>query len=401
MSAENFKRLGQAEFITITAMMFATIAFSIDAMLPALPAIGQELTPDNLNRAQLIVTSFVFGMGMGTLLAGPLSDTFGRKPIIIFGGALYITGAALAWAANSLELVLAARVVQGLGAAGPRVVGLAVVRDLYSGREMARVTSFVMMIFTLLPALAPTIGAGIIMFTGWRGIFAAFILFSLISVGWFIGRQPETLPPARRRPLRVAALWASIKEVFSYRLVVVSIMIQTLVFAMLFMTLSTTQQVFDLYFHRADTFHLWFGVIALIAGTASFANARLVVRIGMRVLIRRTLSFQVAVSGLMTVMFGLILWPAWAEFPAYVIWGITLFGMMGLSIGNLNALAMEPLGHIAGLGASVIGAVATVASVILAIPVGLAFDGTPVPLAIGVFVSVVAARLLFIALPQD
>ncbi|ALG90280.1 MULTISPECIES: MFS transporter [Actibacterium] len=395
------QRLGQTEFIAMIAMMFATIAFSIDAMLPALPVIGQELSPGNLNRAQLIITSFVFGMGIGTLMSGPLSDAFGRRPVIIAGAGLYIVGACLAWAAGSLEMVLAARVLQGLGAAGPRVVSLAVVRDLYSGRDMARITSFVMMIFTLLPALAPTVGAGVILFTGWRGIFAVFVLFSVVSVGWFSLRQPETLLPARRRPLQAALLIAAAKEVFSRRLVTIAIIVQTLIFATLFMMISSTQQIFDLYFGKSATFPLWFGFIAIVAGTASVANAQLVGRLGMRFLIRNTLNMVAAGSAIMLIFLVFGLWPDWAEFPAYVVFSIAVFGTMGLTIGNLNALAMEPLGHIAGMAASVIGAVATVLSVVIAAPVGLAFDGTPVPLATGIFLAFAIARLAMLWLPND
>ena len=186
------RRLSQPEFIALIAMLFATIAFSIDAMLPALPQIAAELTPADPNRAQLILTSFVLGMGLGTFLAGPISDALGRKPVIVLGAGLYMVGALLAWAAPTLETVLAARLLQGLGAAGPRVVSLAMVRDLYSGRHMARIMSFAMMIFTLVPALAPLAGQGIIALTGWRGIFLAFLVFAVVATSWLSLRQPET-----------------------------------------------------------------------------------------------------------------------------------------------------------------------------------------------------------------
>ena len=194
------RRLSMPEFIALIAMLFATIAFSIDAMLPALPEIAATLTPLDPNKAQLIVTSFVLGMGIGTLFAGPLSDSFGRRNVIVGGAVLYCAAAAIAMVAPSLETVLAARVLQGLGAAGPRVVSLALVRDLYKGREMARVVSFAMMIFTLVPAVAPLAASGIIAAWGWRAIFAAFILFAILAVVWMMLRQPETLPRAARRP---------------------------------------------------------------------------------------------------------------------------------------------------------------------------------------------------------
>ena len=173
-------RLPLPEFIALIAMLFATIAFSIDAMLPALPEIAQELTPADPNKAQLIVTSFVLGMGLGTLFAGPLSDSFGRRNVILAGAVLYCAASAVAMIAPSLETVLAARVVQGLGAAGPRVVSLALVRDLYKGREMARIMSFAMMIFMVAPAAAPLLGQQIISLAGWHAIFIAFILFAVL-----------------------------------------------------------------------------------------------------------------------------------------------------------------------------------------------------------------------------
>ncbi len=392
---------GQAEFVAMTAMMFATIAFSIDAMLPALPAIAQDLTPEAVNRAPLIITSFMLGMGLGTLIAGPMSDSFGRRRMILLGGAFYIAGAVLAGLSQSLELVLAARVLQGLGAAGPRVVSLAVVRDLYSGRDMARMISLVMMIFTLLPAIAPSLGAAIMAFTGWRGIFGAFVMFSLVSIGWFTLRQPETLRPENRRALEPGLLWQAAREVFTHRRVVIAIVVQTLIFSTLFMVLSSTQQIFDQYFGKGDSFPIWFGLIAVLAGTASVANARLVGRLGMRFLVRVTLGVQLIISSAMLASFGLGLFPTWAAFPAYVAWSVTLFGMMGLTIGNLNALAMQPLGHIAGMAASVIGATSTILAVILAAPVGLAFDGTPVPLAIGAVLAIGSARLLFVMMPDE
>lgn len=394
-------RLRSAEFIALIAMMFATIAISIDAMLPALPEIGAELTPNALNRAQLIISSFLLGMGVGTLICGPLSDAFGRRKVIFFGAGLYIIACIVAAFASSLELMLAARVLMGLGAAAPRVVSLAIVRDLYEGRDMARITSFVMMIFTLLPAAAPSMGAAIIALAGWRWIFGVFVVFSVLTVSWFAVRQRETHPIEKRRPLRGKLLWSAMREVLSYRLVTVSIFVQALILSCLFMLLNSTQQMFDIYFGRAETFHLWFAFIALLSGTASLLNARLVGRMGMRVLVRVTMNLQIGVSTVMLFLFALGLLPDWAEFPAFVIWSISVFGMLGLTIGNLNALAMVPLGHIAGMGASVIAATATVLSLVVAVPVGLAFDGTPIPLGIGLLAAIVLARLLFLMMPRE
>lgn len=394
-------RMGQTEFIVLIAVLFATIAFSIDAMLPALPQIAAELSPDAPNAAQLILTSFVLGMGIGTLFAGPLSDAFGRKPVIVAGAALYCAAALVAYVSPTLEGVLVARLLQGLGSAGPRVVSLALVRDLYKGREMARVVSFAMMIFTLVPAIAPFIGQGIIWLTGWRGIFLAFVIFSGLSLLWFWLRQPETVPPSARRPLNARALRAAFVEVLSHRVVRVSIAVQTLAFACLFATLSATQPIFEQVYDEGDRFPMWFALIALVSGTSSLINARLVVRLGMRRMITTTLAAQVVFSGLMLAAKAGGLWPPELAFPAHLLWTIGVFFMVGLTIGNLNALGLEPVGHVAGMAASVMGAIATVASVVLAAPVGLMFDGTAYPLMAGVTVFAAIGWALMRLIPRQ
>lgn len=399
MSQPETARLSPVEFIALIAMLFATIAFSLDAMLPALPEIARELVPGDINRAQLIVTSFVLGMGIGTFVAGPLSDSFGRKPVIIGGAALYCLAALAAYVAPTLETVLAARVAQGIGAAGPRIVSLALVRDLYKGREMARVVSFAMMVFTLVPAIAPLAGSLIIAGFGWRAIFLAFIGFAALSILWLGLRQPETLPASARRPLAAGTLMQALREVLGNRVVVISIAVQTLCYAALFATLSSTQPIFDVTFGRGADFPFWFAVIAILAGSASFINASFVVRLGMRLLINVTLVAEIALS----LVFLLLAWsglPDPAYFAFYIVWTVSIFMMAGLTLGNLNALALEPLGHIAGMAASTTGAIATVAAVVLAAPLGLAFDGTPLPLAAGVMVLSAAGLVLMRIMPR-
>jgi DHA1 family bicyclomycin/chloramphenicol resistance-like MFS transporter len=370
------------EFIALLALLFATIALSIDAMLPALPQIALALSPEDPNKAQLVITSFVLGMGLGTLFAGPLSDAFGRKTTILAGFVLYIVAALACWAAPSLETLLIARVVQGIGAAAPRTVSIAMVRDMFKGREMAQIMSFAMMIFTLVPAVAPLMGQGVIVLAGWQAIFVAYVVFALLVMGWLAVRQPETLPREARRPLSWGALVAACGEVLSHRVVQISILAQALTLGMLFATLSSMEGIFSELFDRGDSFPLWFGVIAVASMIGSILNARLVMRLGMRRMV------TVTYAGLLAVTLGyLALLGVMAEgsgFALHILWSVVLFAVMGLTLGNLSALAMEPLGHVAGLAASVTSAIATVLSVVLAVPVGLMFDGTQVPLLLGV-----------------
>ncbi len=384
--------ISQVEFIALCAMMFATIAFSIDAMLPALPEIAAELSPGSHNTETLIVMSFVLGMGVGTFFTGPLSDRFGRKPVLITGAAIYTLCAFIGWQSQTLEWLLAARLFQGMGAAGPRVVTLAIVRDLFSGREMARIMSFVMMVFTLVPAIAPLLGQVIIDLSSWRGIFVAFMAFSMMSVLWIGIRLPEPLPVDHRRPFSLAKLMAGLREMWGIPAVRTSILVQSLIMGSLFALIGTVQLVYDQTYNRASEFPYWFAGIALISGTASFLNAKLVMKLGMRFLVTVAVAAKVFFATVMVICLALP--DLQMQFYAFALWQLTVFFSIGLTIGNLNAMAMEPLGHMAGTAASVMGALSTILGVMLAAPIGLAFDGTPLPLVVAVGVLAFVAFLL-------
>ncbi|MEP5731841.1 MAG: multidrug effflux MFS transporter [Sulfitobacter sp.] len=390
--------MSRAEFIALIAMMFATIAFSIDSMLPALPEIAKELTPDAPHRAPLILSAFILGMGIGTFIAGPLSDAYGRRRIMLLGATLYILAAAVAWASSTLEVMLVARVFQGVGAAGPRIVSVAVVRDLFSGRQMAKITSIVMMVFTLVPSIAPLLGAVIIDGYGWRAIFVSFIIFVCFTMMWMGLRLPETLAVENRRPVRVALMISAVKEIFSHPSVRISILVQSLAMSMLFSLLMLIQPIYYDVYDRAESFPFWFFVVGILAGSASLLNAVLVVRFGMRLLVTVTLAAQVVLSSFMLWFdLGGLIDPY--GFAAFVVFQACLFFQAGLTLGNLNAIAMEPMGHIAGIAASVVSATSTVLAAAISSPVGMLFDGTIRPLVIAVLVmaGLGLALMLFLA----
>lgn len=394
MTPENSDfKMSRTEFVALVAMMFATVAFSMDAMLPALPSIAAELSPSDPDRVPLILTAFFLGLGLGTFVAGPLSDAYGRKRIMFAGSMLYVASAAVAWATQSLELMLVARACQGLGAAGPRVVAMAVTRDLFAGRDMARIVSFIMIVFALAPGLAPAMALGIIYTIGWRGIFLAFIAFSIISMAWMLLRLPETLPPERRRPMRLGLMGQSVVEIFSHPMVRLSIMAQSLAMATLISLLMFVHQTYDEIYGRADSFPYWFGAAALISASASWLNASLVVRLGMRRLVTTSFAVQIVLSGVIC-LFALTELPEPYGFAVFLFWQFSLFLHAGLTLGNLNAIGMEPMGHIAGMAASIIGGVSTVVAAALASPVVLLLGMSVVPMVLYVFVLSVLGLLL-------
>ena len=376
----NSNRLSTGEFVIIIALNFSLIAFSIDALLPALPDIASELVPLSPNKTQFIISSFLLGMGIATLFTGPLSDSFGRKKIIFVGGIIFLFGTVLASTANNLEIVLLGRFIQGLGVAGPRVVTLAIVRDLYAGRRMAQIMSISMIFFTFVPAVAPMIGALLLLNFGWRSIFTGFIVFLIIAVGWLLLRQPETLMIKNRVSFTFTRIYNSFLDCFSNKVFVISTILQTLTFSTLFASISTIQQIFDITYDKALSFPYWFGLIALISGSGSLINSYLVVQMGMRKLIN--LGFMIGIGSSLFLILVNIFYLI--PFPLYFVWQLSVFFMIGLIIGNLNAMAMQPMGHIAGLAASIIGSASTIFGVVIAIPIGLSFKNTPDPLIIGI-----------------
>ena len=388
----------QGEFVVLIAMMFACIAFSIDAILPALPDIGASLSPADPNRAQLIISAFILGMGIGTFFTGPLSDAFGRKPVLLWGLALYGVGGIAGYFAQSLDVILVTRVMMGLGVAAPRVVGVAIVRDLYSGRDMARIISLAMTIFTVVPAFAPLLGTGIIWLAGWRAIFIGFAIFGAIIAAWTSFRIEEPLAKEDRRPLSAPLIWEAMQEMAKYPSFRLPLLCLALCQGMLFTMIVLVQPVYDVVFDKAGSFPFWFMGVALLAGSASYVNARIVGRLGMRTVVTWSLGLQTIGSTLMllTTQFDL----GAAAFPLFLVWQVTVFFMIGVTMGNLNSIALEPLGHIAGIGASVMGAVSTVLSALIAAPTGLMFNGTIVPLVAGVLVNVALGFLCMLALAR-
>ena len=379
-----------AEFILLMALMMSTVAMSTDGVLPALPMIGEDLGVADENRRQLVVGALFLGLAAAQTVFGPLSDAWGRKPIIYFGFALFIVGCAVAVLATTFESMLLGRFIQGVGVAAPRVVAVAVVRDRFEGRQMAKTTSLIMTIFILVPVFAPTIGQAVLKVTDyWQGIFGFFALMAVVTSVWSRARLPETLPPDRRMPLSFRRVGAAFREVLTHRTTMGYLLAASCLFSAMLGYVTSAQQILQELYGLGDLFPVAFGALAGSIGLASFANSRLVVRFGMRRLARIALLVFI---GMMSVFLAASLAsagmpPLWLLFVVLV----PAFFCLGMLFGNLNAMAMQPMGHIAGSAAAVIGTATTGLSATFGSLIGQSYNGTVLPLAISFFVAPVLA----------
>lgn len=371
-------RAGFGEFVALMALIMCLVALSIDAMLPALDQMGVALNVAAANDIQLVISVVFLGVATGQLIYGPLADAKGRKPTVYLGFALFILGTLFSLFAQDLQTMLVGRFLQGLGAAGPRIVTVAIVRDQYKGKEMARVMSLIMTIFILCPVVAPLLGQGVLLVAGWREIFGLLLALALIAVVWFGLRQHETLLQERRIPISAKRVLANIKEVIGQRAALSYMIALGFVFGAFIGFLSSIQQVLQGLYDLGAMFPVYFAVLAISIGTASYTNSRLVMRFGMRSLALTATSFITAFSLLALPLFYVLggVPPLWL-WMAYLL--LTLF-CVGLLFGNLNAMSMEPFGHIAGMASAIVGAVSTFIAVSMGTVVGQLFDGTVLPI---------------------
>ncbi len=374
-------RPSNLEFVILASLMMSLLAFTIDAMLPALPLIGSELGAQNPNSRQLVISIIFLGLAVGQIFFGPLSDTTGRKPAIYAGYALFIAGALMSVLATSFPIMLFGRLMQGLGASGPRAVTLAMVRDRFGGRAMAQIMSYIITTIVLMPMLAPSLGQVIMNFFGWRAIFGSFILFALITLSWFTLRIPETLTPDKRSPFSINRIVSATIEIVKIRPALGYTVSAGLISGAFIGYLNSSQQILQEQFALGDLFPIAFAVIALSIGIATISNSRLVLRYGMRFLVRWSL-YGILGLALAALLLALVYTgqpPFWL-FMAYIM--LTFF-CIGILFGNQNALAMEPLGDMAGIGAAIVGSLSTLISMPLGTIIGQSYNGTILPLIIG------------------
>jgi len=373
------KELGFVEFVCIVALMMALNALAIDSMLPALPHIADDLGVANGNDRQWVVTAYLLGFGAAQLVYGPLADRFGRKPVLLAGVGIYVLFSLLATLAPNFDMLIAARVGQGLGSACTRVLAVSIVRDRYEGRTMARVMSFSFLVFLGVPILAPSIGQMIMLVGPWRWIFAGLGLVGVSLMVWASLRLPETMKPEDRLPIRFSRLLAAYKTALTDRTAMGYTLAMTAITGALFGFINSAQQIFADVFHAEAAFPAIFALIAGGIAAASLVNARLVVRLGSRKISHTALIGFTSIAGvhaLTTLLGHESIW------TFAILQTLTMF-CFGMIAGNFGAMAMETMGHIAGTAASIQGFISSVFGSLLGFAIGQQFNGTAAPMTLG------------------
>jgi DHA1 family bicyclomycin/chloramphenicol resistance-like MFS transporter len=389
------KDIGFKHFVALVAALMATNALAIDTMLPALDVIGDALHIPTANGRQWIVTSYLLGFGGAQLIYGPLSDRFGRRPILFIGLAISIVCSVLAGFATSFEMLVVARVVQGVGAAATRVLAVTIVRDRFSGRQMARVMSLAFIVFLGVPMLAPLIGQTILLFAPWPWIFACLAIFTSVVFLWTAISLPETLHPEDRRPLSFESLLAASRVIATDRVAVGYIVAVTFTQAVPVAYITSAQQLFDDVFGVRALFPFIFAGIVVILALASLLNARIVDRIGTRIVSHSALMAFIGLS----VVHVLTVFTGHEGLVTFCLLQAATMGCIGLMTANFNAMAMEPLGHMAGTASSILGFSSTFGGALLGSLVGQHLDGTTQPLAFG-YVAFGLLMLLAVAFAE-
>ncbi|MFD2528497.1 multidrug effflux MFS transporter [Polaribacter marinaquae] len=385
------RQKSEIEFIIVMASLMSLVALAIDALLPAITDIGMSINVIDSQNNQLLITMIFLGLGFGQLISGPLSDSFGRKPVIYVGFIVFAFASLVCIFSKNLEMMIFGRILQGIGLSAPRTISIAMVRDRFSGNYMAKVMSFVVVIFILVPVVAPAIGKIMLDSYGWKSIFYSQLVFGLFVMLWLWKRQPETLKVANRKKFKLSLFVSGTKEFIKHKNAVIFTLFSGFITGSFMVYLSASQQIFEKQYHLKEEFPFIFAGLAISIGIATFLNGTLVVRLGMFKLVK-----------IFTVLFTLIpiiyisLFYGESNPSIYVL--ITFFAVqffaIGFLFGNTRALAMEPIGHIAGIGAAINGFFSTIMAVPIATYIGGFLDKTALPLFIGFFICGLIALCL-------
>ena len=376
------KQKTELEFIIIMASLMSLVALSIDALLPAISDISKSIHIVDLQNNQLFITMIFLGLGFGQLISGPLSDSFGRKPVIYVGFIIFAFASIICVFANSLEMMIVGRLLQGIGLSAPRTISIAMVRDRFSGNYMAKVMSFIVVIFILVPVIAPALGKLMLDSYGWRSIFYSQLVFGFFVMIWFWKRQPETLKPENKKKFKFSLFIEGTKEFFKHKNAVIFTLFSGFITGSFMVYLSASQIIFEQQYNLKEEFPFIFSGLAISIGLATFLNGNLVVRLGMYKLV----SIFTIVFTIVPFLY-ILLFSGESNPSIYVLllfFGVQFFSI-GFLFGNTRALAMESIGHIAGVGAAINGFVSTIMAVPIATFIGSYINDRALPLFIGFF----------------
>ncbi len=381
--------LSLGAFVGYLAALMAINALATDIMLPAFPDIAASLGTDTTS-VQATITAYMFGFGLSQLFIGFVTDRYGRRPVMLGGLAIYTLGSVFCATAQSLEMILFFRIFQGLGAGGVRVVIAAAARDCYNGRKLARVMSLIMTIFMAAPVLAPTIGQGIMLMAGWRAVFGALLVYGTVMLFLCWRSFPETLADANRRAIRMPVIMSALRSIFKSAQTVGYTLAAGVFFGSLFGFIASSQQLLAGHYGLGLWFPVIFAFMALALSAASFINATLVERLGMRFLSHG------AVVAFCLNNLAMTLLATSGSLTVWIFVGLHSLNMLmvGLVFANFNTIAMEPQGHIAGVASAFVSALTVIIGAGMGYFIGLAYDGTPIPLTFGLLVSGVACLLV-------
>jgi DHA1 family bicyclomycin/chloramphenicol resistance-like MFS transporter len=381
------------EFIALMAALMSIVALAIDALLPAISNIGADINSLDSTDNQMLVTMIFLGLGLGQLFFGPLSDCYGRKPVVYAGFILFLLASIVCLYAPSLEVMVLGRILQGIGLSAPRTISISIIRDTYEGDYMAKIMSFVVAFFILVPVVAPAIGKIILDSFGWKGIFYVQLIFALIIALWFWKRQPETLHPEFKIPFSGHVFVDGLKEFIRHKETVAFTITSGLVTGAFLVYLSSAQHIFEDQYALKEVFPYIFAGLAISIGLSTFLNGTLVMRFGMRKLsFMATLAFTI-IALLYTVLFFNSPNPSIYVLVAFL---SAQFFCLGFMWGNFRSIAMEPIGHIAGIGAAINGFVSTIFAIPIATFIGEFVKNSVWPLFVGLAVCGLFSVLIFI-----
>jgi len=374
------KKPSQFEFIALMASLMSVVALAIDALLPALDIIGHSIGTESNSENQLLIIMIFLGLGIGPLLFGPISDSLGRKPIVYVGFLIFILASLICVNATSIEIMIVGRILQGIGLSAPRTISIAIVRDTYSGDYMARIMSFITVVFLLVPIVAPALGKLVLEIYNWEAIFYFQLIVVVVVSVWFWFRQPETLHPEYRVKFTKSMAINGTKELFKHKQTIGYTIISGFIVGSFMVYLSTSQQIFQQQYNLADEFPYIFAGLAISMGAASISNGSVVVRFGMKRMATVALYSFFGISLLYILLFYNSVNPSIEVLLAFFAFQ---FFAIGFLFGNLRALAMQPIGHIAGIGAAITGFISTIMAVPISAFIGKYVEDTALPLFIG------------------